>query len=149
MPFPWSISITKNESSKDGGKDFMMYTCLVCYGPLSQPTCPGPGAHLPGGSSNPHGLNCAIAPIEFISPDRIKHVGSWQNYFGDTRCGYRCLGLIAFAETHFSSLNHRHIQLLVEERRMQKELLAGVELGQEANADEMDRDGKWELGITN
>lgn len=32
---------------------------------------------------------------------------------------------------------------------MQKELLAGVELGQEANADEMDRDGKWELGITN
>jgi len=44
-------------------------------------------------------------------------------------------------KTLFSSLNHRHIQPLTEERRLQKELLAGFELGQEAKADEMHQNG--------
>lgn len=91
MPFPWSTSNSNNESNQTNIRsnselnqpssgNIMRYTCRICYGPLSHQTCPGPGAHLPGGSSNPHGLNCATAPIEFTSPDRIKHVGFWQYY---------------------------------------------------------------------
>lgn len=85
MPSLWPARKTNSESSISSGKGGWGNVCMVCYGPpshfLSHSTCPGPGGYRPGGSINPHGLNYAVAPNDFTTPDHIKHVGIWN------RCG--------------------------------------------------------------